>query len=426
MIIMAAKNLWKRKLRTILTVLGVVIGTASIVVMMSIGIGLNKSYRQELEQWGSLQVIEVYNYNWDNSGGKVSLDDRTVQTFKEMEHVEAVTPTVETSLMLVDNKRYVSDIQLRGIDPSVMEVFGYKVGEGRLLQEGDKACIILGAYTIESFRNPKLSWRASQNAGPPEVDVFKDKMTVTWDYSYGTKDADGSIKPIKVEVVGVMDGSGQDSYYSIMPLEQVMKIKSDQEKWQKSTYGSRSSGGQKSDKYSSILVKADSTDTVVEVQNAIKDMGYTAYSLADSLEYINNMTGMIQMVLGAIGAVSLLVAAIGIANTMIMAIYERTKEIGIMKVIGAAVTDIEKLFLTEAAFIGFLGGVAGVILSYIVSVIINYVVIMSGQSQYNISSIPLWLALLALGFATLVGILAGYLPAKRAMKLSALTAIRTE
>ena len=125
MLILAGKKLWKRKLRTMLTVLGVVIGTASIVVMMSIGIGLNKSYRQELEQWGSLQVIEVYNYNWDNSGGSVTLDDKTVQTFKEMDHVEAVTPTVEMSLMLVDNKRYVSDISLKGIDPSVMEDFGY-------------------------------------------------------------------------------------------------------------------------------------------------------------------------------------------------------------------------------------------------------------------------------------------------------------
>lgn len=425
MLIMAAKNLWKRKLRTMLTVLGVVIGTASIVVMMSIGIGLNKSYRQELEQWGSLQVIEVYNYNWDNSGGSVTLDDKTVQTFKEMDHVEAVTPTVEMSLMLVDNKRYVSDISLKGIDPSVMEDFGYKVSEGRGLEPGDKNHIVIGAYVLENFRNPKLSWRASQNAGPPAVDVFKDKMMITRDYAYGTKNADGSIKPTKVEVVGIMDGSGQDAYYSIMPLEQVMKLKDEQKKQERSS-GTRSSGGKKSDKYNGILVKTDSTDNVVAVQNAIKDMGYTAYSLADSLEYINNMTNMIQMVLGAIGAVSLLVAAIGIANTMIMAIYERTKEIGIMKVIGAAVTDIEKLFLTEAAFIGFLGGAAGIILSYIVSVIVNYVVIMSGRMQYGISSIPPWLALLALGFATLVGILAGYLPAKRAMKLSALTAIRTE
>ena len=424
MVIMAAKNLWKRKLRTLLTVLGVVIGTASIVVMMSIGIGLNESYTKELEQWGSLQIIEVYNYNWDNSGGDVKLDDKAVENFEAIEGVEAVAPMVETYGLIVANNRFVSDVNLRGMDPSLMEEFGYTVSEGRLLQEGDKMQVVLGAYTKDNFRNPKLSWQASMNAGPPEVDLFGDRMVFTTDYSFGTKYADKSIKSQRIEVVGVMDGSNQNAYYTVMPIDQVIKIKEEQARRDRENVGSSSS--QKEDKYSTILVKVDNTDNVMDVQNAIKDMGYTAYSLADSLESINEMTNMIKLVLGAIGAVSMLVAAISISNTMIMAIYERTKEIGIMKVIGAKVMDIERLFLTEAAFIGFCGGAVGIVLSYLISFGINYVIKTSGQSAYNISSIPLWLSGVALLFATLVGILAGYLPAKRATKVSALTAIRTE
>ena len=424
MVIMAAKNLWKRKLRTLLTVLGVVIGTASIVVMMSIGIGLNESYTKELEQWGSLQIIEVYNYNWDNSGGDVKLDDKAVENFEAIEGVEAVAPMVETYGLIVANNRFVSDVNLRGMDPSLMEEFGYTVSEGRLLQEGDKMQVVLGAYTKDNFRNPKLSWQASMNAGPPEVDLFGDRMVFTTDYSFGTKYADKSIKSQRIEVVGVMDGSNQNAYYTVMPIDQVIKIKEEQARRDRENVGGSSS--QKEDKYSTILVKVDNTDNVMDVQNAIKDMGYTAYSLADSLESINEMTNMIKLVLGAIGAVSMLVAAISISNTMIMAIYERTKEIGIMKVIGAKVMDIERLFLTEAAFIGFCGGAVGIVLSYLISFGINYVIKTSGQSAYNISSIPLWLSGVALLFATLVGILAGYLPAKRATKVSALTAIRTE
>ena len=424
MVIMAAKNLWKRKLRTLLTVLGVVIGTASIVVMMSIGIGLNESYTKELEQWGSLQIIEVYNYNWDNSGGDVKLDDKAVENFEAIEGVEAVAPMVETYGLIVANNRFVSDVNLRGMDPSLMEEFGYTVSEGRLLQEGDKMQVVLGAYTKDNFRNPKLSWQASMNAGPPEVDLFGDRMVFTTDYSFGTKYADKSIKSQRIEVVGVMDGSNQNAYYTVMPIDQVIKIKEEQARRDRENFGGSSS--QKEDKYSTILVKVDNTDNVMDVQNAIKDMGYTAYSLADSLESINEMTNMIKLVLGAIGAVSMLVAAISISNTMIMAIYERTKEIGIMKVIGAKVMDIERLFLTEAAFIGFCGGAVGIVLSYLISFGINYVIKTSGQSAYNISSIPLWLSGVALLFATLVGILAGYLPAKRATKVSALTAIRTE
>lgn len=133
---------------------------------------------------------------------------------------------------------------------------------------------------------------------------------------------------------------------------------------------------------------------------------------------------MLRIVLGAIGAISMVVAAISITNTMVMAIYERTKEIGIMKVIGASLQDIKALFLTEAAFIGFSGGIAGIVVSYVVSLLVNFVAGRQGSTMQ--SSIPIWLALGGVVFSTAVGILAGYLPAQRAMKLSALTAIKTE
>ena len=150
-----------------------------------------------------------------------------------------------------------------------------------------------------------------------------------------------------------------------------------------------------------------------------------------NVEYINGMKktlGMVQAVLGGIGAVSLLVAAIGIANTMMMAIYERTKEIGVMKVIGCSLKNIRQLFLLEAAFIGFIGGVAGNVLSLIISAVIN--VLIPGENLWgtegNISYIPIWLMLASMGFAVLVGMAAGYFPAVRAMKLSPLAAIRNE
>lgn len=130
------------------------------------------------------------------------------------------------------------------------------------------------------------------------------------------------------------------------------------------------------------------------------------------------------MVLGAIGAISLVVAAIGITNTMVMAIYERTREIGIMKVIGASLRDIKLLFLTEAAFIGCAGGILGIVVSFATSKFVNFIAMQQGSDMS--SSIPIWLYLGAIGFATVIGVLSGYLPAKRAMKLSALSAIKTE
>ena len=134
---------------------------------------------------------------------------------------------------------------------------------------------------------------------------------------------------------------------------------------------------------------------------------------------------MVEAVLGGIGAVSMLVAAIGIANTMMMSIYERTKEIGVIKVLGCSLKNIKQMFLLEAAFVGFGGGVIGNIVSFLLSAIINFLTQGSGRMGLdgNISYIPIWLSLLSILFATMVGMAAGYFPAVRAMKLSPLAAI---
>jgi ABC-type antimicrobial peptide transport system permease subunit len=136
-------------------------------------------------------------------------------------------------------------------------------------------------------------------------------------------------------------------------------------------------------------------------------------------------------VLGGIGAVSLFVAALGITNTMVMSIYERTREIGVMKVLGAELPVIKKLFLFEAGMIGFFGGLLGLVLSYLISWLVNSVGVSLfnigwGETTGGISFIPLWLSGAALVFATVVGIAAGFYPALRAMHLSALEAIRNE
>ena len=135
--------------------------------------------------------------------------------------------------------------------------------------------------------------------------------------------------------------------------------------------------------------------------------------------------GYVQLVLGGIGAVSLLVAAIGITNTMMMSIYERTKEIGIMKVLGCDLRNIQMMFLMEAGFIGFIGGIVGLVFSFAISILINQIVASMGNMM-TLSYIPPWLALLSLVFAILVGMIAGFFPSLRAMRLSPLAAIRNE
>ena len=429
---MALRNLWKRKLRTFLTILGVIIGTASIVVMVSIGIGMNESFQKQVEEWGSLQVINVYAAGSDRyyEEEEVQKDKKateittsTIEEFKKIPYVEAATPVMNEYICFVAGK-YLTDASVQGIDPASMEAMGYKAEEGRVLQEGDSKTLVFGADVINNFYNPKLSWRMRYDSPSPEVDIFNDKVMITTDWNYGTRDADKALKPIKAEVVGTLRSGGSDGYFVFMPIKELEKIKIEQAEYEAKKYKDRNAQKIKKGVYENAMVKVDNMNHVKEVQETIKDMGFRASRLTDQLETMKETTKMLRMMLGAIGAISLIVAAIGITNTMVMAIYERTREIGVMKVIGASLSDIKKLFLTEAAFIGFAGGLAGILVSLGASKIVNIFAVRTNSNM--LSSIPIWLCGASLVFATLIGIAAGYLPAKRAMKLSALSAIKTE
>jgi ABC-type antimicrobial peptide transport system permease subunit len=320
-----------------------------------------------------------------------------------------------------------------GVRPEVLEKFNYEVSEGRLLLATDKDAILFGSMTPSNFYDPKKTWGSTGN-GEPLVDVVTDKIMGSADWTYGLPDSqkpqnDNPIiyKEYKFKGVGVLQNTEdyETAYNVYMPIDVVRKINEDRAKSEKSQYD-RNKG------YDRVAVYVEDISKIKNVSDAIREMGFQTSSLNDALEVMQDQAKMIQAVLGGIGAISLLVAALGITNTMIMSIYERTKEIGIMKVIGADLPDIGKLFLAEAAIIGFAGGVLGVGLSYGVSLILNTVLkpllggLLGGTADSAISIIPFWLPLAALGFSTVIGVLSGYSPARRAMRLSALESIRNE
>ena len=431
--IMGFKNLFRRKTRTMLTVLGVVIGTAAIVVMVSLGIGMDESFENELKRMGSLNMITVTQYQNDGSpvdkSKTISLNDKAVAQFQKMKGVEAVHPIIETSIKLISGK-YVAYAQVMGADADILLSFGYIVEKGRLLQTGDKEQLLFGFYATSNFYNPK-----SRNfySGTSPVDVMKDKLSFTFDMNYGEKQDGGggqfSNKPSKVyktKAVGVLKQTNDEKdYYIYMDINYLKKlIRENSSKI--NTYGGSTSG----DSYQRIMVKVKNINDVDDIQQQIKDMGYGTYSLADIRESMKKQSNTIQMVLGGIGAISLLIAALGITNTMVMSIYERTREIGVMKVLGCRMNNIRQLFLFEAAVIGLIGGVIGILLSYIASFVLNSVgtsILSTGNPDAGpVSVIPPWLAAAAIMFSMFIGIVSGFYPASRAMKLSALEAIKTE
>lgn len=460
LILMSLRNLNRRKLRTFLTVLGVVIGSISIIMMISLGFGMTDSTKKQLASAGSLTQIDIYPANryggMDEEDGKkkktdkvAKLDDATVEKLKKIPHVEAVLATeqFEAQINVKNLQGYASIV---GVDPVEYAKFDIKLDSGRMLQEGDVNQVVMGRDVLRWLSNPQRPrMGASQQE---ERDPLTTKMFLTLNQAGGydpegnSNEANKPKQKYQIEAVGVFrDDDYENNYYIVMPIDYLRKMKKDAKKLQagnrQNGYNDYMFGGRedKENKYNNIKVKVDSVDNVQKVQEQIEAMGLKPHSLNDILVEINNSSKTQRLILGGIGAVSLLVAAIGISNTMVMSIYERTKEIGVMKVIGASVSDIKKMFLTESAFIGLLGGLIGIVLSFAISALINYLGVkygfaanMSGggyspdfdPTQLKMSIIPAWLALASLVFSALIGIVSGYFPAKKATKLSALEAMR--
>ena len=183
------------------------------------------------------------------------------------------------------------------------------------------------------------------------------------------------------------------------------------------------------------MVIASDARTALPISEKIKEMGYQAYTPQEYIQGINSFFTILQLVFGGVGAVALIVAAIGIANTMAMAILERTREIGLMKAVGATNRDVLSIFLGEAAGIGFIGGIVGVALGWGSSSFVNFVLVGYLNNQANANGTapltqavvtPLWLPILGLVFATLVGLISGLYPALRAATLLPVTALKYE
>lgn len=443
LISLAFRNLLRRKTRTILAIIGVVVGTSAIIVMLSIGFGLSVNFQEQIESYGNLHLVDVYGGGGGmmmyRGGGFSSgnmdgvLNDKAIASMEKIKGVDAVSPKEQIYVSFGVGK-YIAQASLIGIKPEVMQKFGYDLQEGRLLEGGDKFELVFGNQVPSWFYNPKKTWGSSWG-GEPQVNVITSKMIVTANESYGQKRQQRNpdeeriaYKEYKAKGVGILANPNDESAYNVyISLEGLDIIKKEAQRARKETVSNKN-------QYDAAMVYVGDIDDVEDVSNAIREMGFMTSSLNDWLKSMQETARMIQGILGGIGAISLLVAALGITNTMIMSIYERTKEIGIMKVIGANLGDIKRLFLLEAGMIGFLGGTIGLIFSYILSLLMNTVLsgIMSvmlgtiGGGGSTVSIIPWWVAAGSLVFSTTIGILAGYSPARRAMRLSALESLRNE
>lgn len=463
LLFMANRNLWRRRARTILTCLGVLIGTASIVVMLSLGIGLKESMEKSMSQWGSLNIIRVHpGMQFDREGNPTGeerrLNDETVAELKAIPGVVAVSPTytVYGEAMLGRKRGHIS---LVGMDVETMEQMEFTLAHGRLPSPEERFTVVAGYQVINNFWDERAMrgggmYHQYEPQDPVDLLDQRIRLTINNQANYEKK------QNFNMFVVGILDEKNMERswevYGSLHDIKRMLDFMLQGTNNQGDPYfgpkvgmsggravsvatgtGTGTARGGRDDRrndYNSIMVRTKDVADTKRVSAELRERGYNAWSMADGLEGIERTSRTIQAILGGIGGITLFVAALGITNTMVMSIYERTREIGIMKVIGASFGDVRALFLAEASLIGLFGGIFGLGLSYGASAVVNKIsaqymqrgMFMGGGETLNISIIPPWLALFAVVFAIFIGLGSGLYPANRAIKLSPIVAIRNE
>jgi putative ABC transport system permease protein len=429
-------NLGRRKARVSLTAVGVVIGTAAVVVLVSLAVGLQRTATEQLGSIGDLTQIQVFP-NFGQDGGPVFIGraggsgpaaetlitDQSLRDFANLPGVTAVIPRdyLQVNFMM-ELGRMQGFSQIIGLPLDALEALELEAAEGSLT-------IPRGAAVV-GFQVPNQFFDARQRPGqepppPPDLMGKQLKLTLMRVASDGTEIR----KLVQVRVVGVLSETrGEPDYSMYMNIGDVVSFN----EWNQGRRVNRARDG-----YSTVIVKVAEVNQAIEVTDQIVAMGYQAFTPQQFVQGINSFFVILQVIFGGVGAIALLVAAIGIANTMTMAILERTREIGLMKAVGATNRDVLSVFLGEAAGIGFIGGLGGVAIGWLLAQAINVVAVAyfaqqaageggGGPAPTVVVYTPIWLTLFALFFATLVGLLSGLYPALRAATLVPVNALKYE
>ncbi len=387
----AVSNIFHRKLRSLLTILGIIIGVAAIIALMSVSQGLKESIEEQFSTFGANRLfIAPRGFQGPGSASK-GLTEKDVDTLKRISDFKYVSPQLFSSgeVEYGNEVRFTNVIGLPAEDyGKAFSDVGFEVGEGRVIRAGEKKVAIIGARVADEMFDKNLRVRS-------KIKINKDDYTIV-----------GVFKEI---------GNQQDDNQVYIPIEGFRETFEEDEKVDAIIAQAKPG--------SDINSLKERSERALE--RARDDENFQVVTPAQIAEQINNVLGVIQIVLIGIAAISLVVGGIGIMNSMYTSVLERTKEIGIMKSIGAHNNDILSIFLIESGLLGLVGGLIGVGIGVGLGEVVELFAANAGFAMLKVP-IKLWIILFGLGFAFLVGVASGTLPAMRASKLNPVDALRYE
>jgi len=427
------QHIKKNKLRVFMTVLAATMGCAFLIVLASVGFGLQDSLRNDILSNEKVTKIQVY----DNE----PFTDEQIQEIKGVEHVESVLETITVNASAhsffegrdTSSTLYVANMQ-------DFEQVNGKLSEGKYPSNPNE--IIVGYHFAQTLLNDAERKIIEEKNKEAEVEgTYYDGKEEGYKESLIGKEIELSLAPnisaaketekMNYTIVGVMK---EPSYDWMINNAVYMDIE------QKPVLASNlaTAVDVKEDEmfYLEFNIFADTLENVKPILDSLKDKGYSVYSITEQLDQMNVFFLVLKIGLIFVGTIAVLIASIGIFNTMTMAVTERTREIGVLKAIGASPKLIQRLFLMESTFIGLVGTVIAVAISYAISFVANAALPLilkaaTGEDAFSnnditFSLIPWQLVVIAAAISIGVAMISGYRPARKATKIDVIQALRQE
>jgi ABC-type antimicrobial peptide transport system permease subunit len=459
---LALRNLRESLLRNSLTTVGISVGVASLVAMLSLGTGLQQLFSRKLAKSGLFDTVVVTSRrdmrgmgreeerNGPIPGESKVLDEPARVEIEHLPNVIEANPDIRfiTELRYEDKPHLT---MISAMPASMKSNDAFEGMQGSFFSSDTAPEVILQKSFAEELlgKTPPLGG-IEPNVAELAPPLLGKELTMRY-----AERVNSSPQPVPLRPNTPADAGSASAAYSVVSREQKLKIIGvvdvDPESMRGPARGKaflplklaeslhialpadlREISKAVSDQtvYSSLSVRVKSPTQVQGVEDAIKKMGFTTFSILDASHSLQQIFRVLFAFLGIFGSLALTVASIGIVNTLVMAILERRREIGIMKAIGASDADVKKLFFAEAGAMGILGGIIGVVLGWMIGQIINFGTNIYLKSQSippeHFWAVPWWLVLFAIGFSLIVSLISGLYPAGRAAQLDPVQALRYE
>jgi putative ABC transport system permease protein len=451
---LAARNLREAILRNSLTTLGVAVGVASLVAMLSLGVGLQTLASDRLTKSGLFDAVFVSSrreFRGPGSDGPrkssaatskenpKALDEDARKNFAALPNVVDVYPQIRFFTdVRFDNNTYPTNVlgvpessrSMSGFSGIIGHYFSSPTAEEAILQQDfakdlspQPASLVGKEITLRYAERRALS--SDEIAKEKDIDAQLDAM-MSGGISIVSREK-------KLRIVGVIESDpsagiggfgGGRVFLPIRVAEQLHAAQANDV--QDFVRG----GGNGKPTYAALTIRVKNPKDVLQVEDAIKKQGFNAFSLLDAARSLRLVFTVFDLFLGLFGSLALTVASLGIINTLVMAILERRREIGVLKALGATDADVKNLFFAEAGAMGLVGGLFGVTLGWLIGQALTFGTTIYLRRQdlpsVKISYVPWWLAASAILFAFIVSLAAGLYPASRAAKLNPVEALRYE